>query len=51
MKVEQTEGWDLSEETEILRENLPRCHIVYHKFHMTQHAIKYSTINLFVNSK
>jgi hypothetical protein len=34
MNVEQSVYWDLAEETEILGENLPQCHSVYHKSHM-----------------
>jgi hypothetical protein len=35
MSVEQSVEWELARETEVLGENLPQCHIVHHKFHMT----------------
>jgi hypothetical protein len=28
-------GIRISRGTEVLGENLPQCHVVYHKFHMT----------------
>jgi hypothetical protein len=35
MSVEQSVEQELAGETEVLRENLPQCHFVNHKFHMT----------------
>jgi hypothetical protein len=35
MSVEQAVEWELAGETEVLGENLPQCHFVYHKSHMT----------------
>jgi hypothetical protein len=34
MSVEQSVEW-FSRGTEVLKENLPHCHFVHHKFHMT----------------
>jgi hypothetical protein len=35
MNVEQSVEWELTEETEVLRENLTQCRLVHHKSHMT----------------
>jgi hypothetical protein len=35
MSVEQSVEWELVGETEVLGENLPQCHFVHHKSHMT----------------
>jgi hypothetical protein len=35
MNVEQSVEWEFTEETEVLGENLPHCHFVQHKSHMT----------------
>jgi hypothetical protein len=31
MNVEQSVEWELAEETEVLGENLPQCHLLHHK--------------------
>jgi hypothetical protein len=35
MNVEQSLEWELTGKTEVLGENLPQCHFVHHKSHMT----------------
>jgi hypothetical protein len=35
MSVEQSVEWELAGETEVLGENLPQCHFVHLKSHMT----------------
>jgi hypothetical protein len=35
MSVKKSVEWELAGDTEVLAENLPQCHSVYHKSHMT----------------
>jgi hypothetical protein len=38
--MEQLVEWELAGETEVLGENLPQCHFVYQKSHMTWPGIE-----------
>jgi hypothetical protein len=40
MIVEKLVEWELSGETEVLGENLPQCHFVHHKSHMTSPGLE-----------
>jgi hypothetical protein len=40
MNLEQSVEWELTGETEVLGENLPQCHFVHHKSHMTLPGIE-----------
>jgi hypothetical protein len=40
MIVEQLVEWRLAGETEVLGENLPQRHFVYHKSHMTRPGLQ-----------
>jgi hypothetical protein len=35
MNVEKSVEWELAGKTEVLGKNLPHCHFVHHKTHMT----------------
>jgi hypothetical protein len=35
MNMEESVEWESTQETEVLGENLPQCHFVHHKSHMT----------------
>jgi hypothetical protein len=40
MSVKQSVECELAEETEVLAENLPECHFVYHKSHVTRPGLE-----------
>jgi hypothetical protein len=40
MSVEQSVEWELAGENEIVGENLPQCHFVHQKLHMTWPGIE-----------
>jgi hypothetical protein len=44
MSMEQLVEWELAGETEVVGENLPKCHFVHHKFHMTWDGTRASAV-------
>jgi hypothetical protein len=40
VSVEQSVEWELAGGTEVLGENLPQCHFIHHKSHMTWPGIE-----------
>jgi hypothetical protein len=40
MSVEQSVEWELAGETEVFGENLPQCHFVHHKSHMSRPGLE-----------
>jgi hypothetical protein len=46
MSVEQSLEFELVRETEVLGENLPKYHFVYHKSHMTRPGLEPGPLGL-----
>jgi hypothetical protein len=46
MNVEQSVERELAGETEVLGENLPQCHFIHHKSHMTWPGYRNITRNI-----
>jgi hypothetical protein len=45
MSVEQSVEWELTGDIEVLGGNLPQCHFVHHKSHMTWSGLEPETRN------
>jgi hypothetical protein len=40
MNMDKVVELEMAGETEVLGENLPQCHVIYHKFHITRPGIE-----------